>query len=61
MKLVYFSDVNKFSRYPMAIRMVMNMNESDVEPMLEWLMSFVERISKAKMSAGERKEALKKR
>ena len=25
-KLVYISDVNKFSRYPMAVRMVMNMN-----------------------------------
>jgi hypothetical protein len=25
-KLVYISDVNKFSRYPMAARMVINLN-----------------------------------
>ena len=60
-KMVYISDVNKFSRYPLAVRMVMNLNEQDIPPMLEWLMSFIERMSKVKMSQGERKEALKKR
>lgn len=45
----------------MAVRMVMNMNEEDIIPMLEWLMNFVDRMSKAKMSIGERKDALKKR
>ena len=29
--------------------------------MFEWLISFVDRMAKAKMSIGERKEALKKR
>ena len=60
-KLVYVSDVNKFSRYPMAARLVMNLNEEDIPPMLEWMISFVDRLAKMKMSQGERKEALKKR
>lgn len=51
-RLVYISDVNKFSRYPMAVRMVMSLNEDDILPMFEWLMSFVDRMSKAKMSIG---------
>lgn len=51
-KLVYISDVNKFSRYPMAVRMVINLNSDDLLPMLEWLMNFVDRIAKARMSIG---------
>ena len=51
-KLVYISDVNKFSRYPMAVRMVINLNEDDILPMLEWLINFVDRMAKAKMSIG---------
>lgn len=49
-KLVYISDVNKFSRYPMAVRMVMALNDTDVPNMIDWLMSFVDRMSKAKQS-----------
>jgi hypothetical protein len=45
----------------MAVRMVINMNEDDIIPMMEWLISFVDRMAKAKMSIGERKDALKKR
>lgn len=54
-KLVYISDVNKFSRYPLAVRMVINLNQQDVPPMLEWLMSFVDRMAKVKMGQGEKK------
>lgn len=54
-KLVYISDVNKYSRYPMAVRMVINLNEDDLQPMLQWLISFVDRMAKVKMSVGERK------
>lgn len=60
-KMVYISDVNKFSRYPMAVRMVVNLNTEDLVPMLEWLMSFVDRMAKVRMSVGERKEAERKR
>ena len=35
--------------------MVISMNEEDVLPMFEWLISFVDRMAKAKMSIGERK------
>lgn len=54
-KMVYISDVNKFSRYPMAVRMVINLNKDDLPPMLEWLISFIDRVSKFKMNIGERK------
>jgi hypothetical protein len=60
-RLVYLSDVNKYSRYPMAVRMVLNLNADDVVPMLEWLIGFVDRVAKLRMTVGERKEALKKR
>lgn len=53
--MVYISDVNKFSRYPMAVRMVINLNKDDLPPMLEWLISFIDRVSKFKMNIGERK------
>lgn len=59
-KMVYLSDVNKFSRYSMAVRMVINIGP-DVLPLVEWLMSFVDRMAKARISLGERKEAKKKR
>ena len=45
----------------MAVRMVINLNRDDTVPMLEWLINFVDRMSKAKMTIGERKEAEKKR
>lgn len=54
------SDVNKFSRYPMTVRMVINLGK-DVLPLVEWLISYVDRMSKARMSSGERKEAKKRR
>lgn len=61
MKLVYISDVNKFSRYPMAVRMVINLNTEDLIPMVEWLIAFVDRMAKVRMSVGEKREAEKKR
>jgi len=36
----------------MAVRMVVNLNAEDLPPMLEWLMSFVDRMAKVKMSIG---------
>ena len=45
----------------MAVRMVINLNADDLIPMLEWLMAFVDRMSKAKMSIEERKDAEKER
>jgi len=48
------SDINKYSRYSMAIRMVINIGE-DLLPLLNWVIAFVDRMSKARMSAGERK------
>lgn len=45
----------------MAVRMVVNLNADDVGPMVEWLIAFVDRMAKAKMSIGEKKEAEKKR
>ena len=34
----------------MAVRMVMALNDTDVPNMIDWLMSFVDRMSKAKQS-----------
>lgn len=59
-KMVYMSDINKYSRYSMAVRMVINIGE-DLIPLLEWLFTFVDRMSKIRMSAGERREAKLKR
>ena len=39
----------------MAVRMVMYAHESDLIPMLEWLLGFVDRMAKVKMSPHERK------
>ena len=39
----------------MAVRMVINLNKDDVAPMLDWLISFIDRMAKSKMSLGERK------
>ena len=50
-RMVYMSDVNRFSRYPMTVRMAMYLN-SDVVPMMQWLMSYVDRMSKTRMSSG---------
>lgn len=58
--MVYMSDVNRFSRYPMAVRLAMNLGP-DVAPVMEWLMRYVDRMSKARMSSGERREARKRR
>ncbi len=59
-KMVYMSDVNQFSRYPMTVRMVLVLGK-DVLPMLGWLVSYVDRMSKIRMSSGERREARKRR
>lgn len=59
-KMVYMSDVNQFSRYPMTVRMVTYLTK-DILPLLQWLMSYVDRMSKLRMSSGERREARKKR
>jgi len=53
-KMVYMSDVNRYSRYPMTVRMVVNLGK-DVLPLVEWLMNYVDRMSKIRMSSGERK------
>lgn len=40
----------------MAVRMVINMGkEKDIEPMLEWLINFVDRMAKVKQGTGQRK------
>ena len=38
----------------MAIRFVINLG-SDVKPMMDWLIGFVDRMAKYKMTTGERK------
>jgi hypothetical protein len=59
-KLVYLSDVNQFSRYQMTVRMVINLGK-DVLPLVQWLLGYVDRMSKARMTSGERREARKRR
>jgi hypothetical protein len=49
--MVYLSDHNKFSRYPMALRMVMNISQ-DMNPLLVWMLNFVDKMSKLKMGVG---------
>ncbi len=69
MKLLYLSDINKFSRYPMALRMVINLSEDDLDKgkcdglisLLEWMVAFVDRMSKVRMPVMDKKEAKKKR
>ena len=58
--MVYMSDVNRYSRYPMTVRMVINLSK-DILPMINWLVTYVDRMSKTKMTSGERREARKKR
>lgn len=50
-KMLYMSDVNRFSRYPMTVRMVINLGR-DVLPLVEWLITYVDRMSKIRMSSG---------
>ena len=52
--MVYMSDVNRFSRYPMTVRMVINLCD-DIIPLVEWLISYIDRMSKARMTSGERR------
>ena len=49
--MVYMSDMNQFSRYPMTCRMVLTLG-SDVVPLLQWLIAYVDRMSKIRMSSG---------
>lgn len=59
--MVYISDVNKFSRYPMAVRMVINLHKEDLSPMLDWLINFIDRMAKVRMNKGQQKQAEKRR
>lgn len=59
-KMVYMSDVNQFSRYPMTVRMVLYLGK-DLLPLVHWLLAYVDRMAKIRMSSGERKEARKRR
>lgn len=59
-KMVYMSDVNPYSRYPMTVRMVINLGK-DVVPLVGWLIAYVDRLSKIRMTSGERREARKRR
>lgn len=53
-KMLYLSDINKFSRYSMAVRMVINLGD-DLPHLLEWLITFVDRMAKLKMTSNERR------
>jgi len=59
-KMVYMSDVNRYSRYPMTVRMVINLGK-DVLPLVQWLLAYVDRMSRIRMSSGERREARDRR
>lgn len=60
---MYLSDINKFSRYPMALRMVINLSDEDLVKnqgqgilnLLEWTMTFVDRISKTRQSVVDKR------
>ncbi len=58
--MLYMSDVNRYSRYPMTVRMVINIGK-DVVPLVNWLITYVDRMAKARMTSGERREATKRR
>ena len=53
----------------MALRMVINLTDDDIDKsngqgllaLLEWMMNFVDRVSKARMSSMDKKQAKKKR
>lgn len=48
---MYLSNHNKFSRYPLAVRMVVILS-NETDKMIEWLIGFVDRMSKVKMTGG---------
>jgi hypothetical protein len=50
-KMVYMSDVNSSSRYPMTVRMVVNLGK-DVVPLVAWLIGYVDRMAKTRMTSG---------
>lgn len=52
--MVYMSDVNRYSRYPMTVRMVLYLGES-LLPLMQWLINYVDRMSKTRMTSGERR------
>lgn len=58
--MVYMSDVNRYSRYPMTVRMIVYVGK-DLLPMVQWLITYVDRMSKIRMSSGERREARRRR
>ena len=58
--MVYMSEVNPYSRYPMTFRMVVNLGK-DVLPLVGWLITYIDRMSKIRMTSGERREARKRR
>lgn len=58
--MVYMSDVNRYSRYPMTVRMVLQLGEG-VGPLVQWMLNYVDRMAKIRMSSGERREARKRR
>lgn len=45
----------------MAVRMVMSLNNKDVPQMIDWLMSFVDKMAKARQGISEYRDARKKR
>ena len=59
-KMVYLSDMSRHGRYAMTVRMNIQLGK-DLAPMLQWFIVFVDRMAKLRMSAGERKEARKRR
>lgn len=44
----------------MTVRMVVNLGP-DLIPLLNWLISYVDRMAKTRMTSGERREARKRR
>jgi hypothetical protein len=49
--MVYMSDVNSSSRYPMTVRMVINLGK-DLIPLVGWLINYVDRMAKTRMTSG---------
>ena len=58
--MVYLSDMSRYGRYPLTVRMTVVLGK-DILPLVEWLIGFIDRMSRLRMSAGERKEARKRR
>ena len=50
-KMIYMSDVNTYSQYPMTVRIVVNLGK-DLLPLVGWLMAYVDRMSKIIMTSG---------